>query len=132
MCSRAPYEICEWTSVEEDIRKANGPKLFMNFGLCAKEALRCAFGRPSEFRWDKELDSSLLRSFGNSRLHVKGRVRDRGDDNVHSCQSFLDRFFVRIVDLNQLGSRVNSGFRSLRWLINACVSWTQMQGLPGG
>jgi len=79
----------------------------VNFGLHAEKSLCFSLCWTPEFRWDEQLGADFLRSFGDSRLYVKTRGSNGGDDDIDAGESALERFFVGIVDWDDLGIAVD-------------------------
>lgn len=105
---RAPKIVRKRSGVDEGVWDAHGLELVLNSGLCAKQSFRRALRRSPEFGRDEQLDSGLLRGFGNSWLHSQSRSRDGRDDDVDAGERGLDGLFVRVVDWDHLGVALDS------------------------
>lgn len=89
--------------------------MIQNSGLCGDRTFRYTLDRYPEFRWDEQLDASLLGRFDNSPLHFQSHSCDGRDDDVNASESTLDGFLVRIVDWYHLDVAFNGRLRSLPW-----------------
>jgi hypothetical protein len=116
---RDPNVILKRASIEDGIWHTQSFQLALNVCFRSRYPICRSFRYSSILRRNEQFNVDLLGRCSDFLLNIKGRYRNRTDDNIHTGQGRLDGCLIGVVDLDHLGITLNGGLGALcvhsRW-----------------